>query len=299
MMFLVTVLSINTSNAQVEQDSTLYSIETDDGNEFLGTKVYEDSLIIKLKTQKLGEITIQKSNIKNISKVGAKQIVEGQYWFENPQAARYFYSPNSYGLRKGEGYYQNVWIFFNQVSFGITDNITIGTGVVPLFLFGGAPTPAWITPKFSIPIIKDKFNISAGALVGTVFGVNNSGFGILYGNATIGSRDKNFSLGLGWGYSGSGDEGGNGSFAKSPTVSISGMVRTSKKWYFITENYYIDAGGDVVILLSAGARVIIKKVSLDFGLVAPIISEQDIFIAVPWLGFVVPFGSKAAKQRSF
>jgi len=107
-------------------------------------------------------------------------------------------------------------------------------------------------------------------------------------------------MGLGWGYSGSGGQDGNGSFAKSPTVSISGMVRINKKWYFITENYYIDAGGgDAVILISAGARVIHKKVSLDFGLVAPIVPNQDIFIAVPWLGIVVPFGNKAAKQRSF
>ena len=279
----------NEGFTQAEQDTTLYSIETIDGNEFLGSIVTENDTIIILNTQNFGNVTIQKSNIKKISKIGKGKIIEGEYWFENPQSTRYFWSPNAYGLRPGEGYYQNVWVFFNQVAVGITDNISIGAGTVPLFFFGGAPTPVWLTPRVSFPIVKDKFNIGGGALIGTIIGEKNSGFGIVYGNTTFGSRDKNFNIGLGWGYSEEGGELGGG-FAKSPTLTVSSMIRLGKKWYFLTENYYIDAGGEPVILLSGGARVIIKKVSLDFGLVAPFVGNQDFFVAVPWLGFVVPFG---------
>ncbi len=64
---------------------------------------------------------------------------------------------------------------------GVTNYFSIGAGIVPVFLFGGGATPVWITPKFSIPVVKDKFNVGAGALVGTVLGASGTGFGLLYG----------------------------------------------------------------------------------------------------------------------
>jgi hypothetical protein len=54
-------------------------------------------------------------------------------------------------MNKGEGYYHNFMVFINQATYGVTDNISIGGGLVPLFLFGGL-TPVWITPKVSVPI---------------------------------------------------------------------------------------------------------------------------------------------------
>jgi len=48
----------------------------------------------------------------------------------------------------------------------------------------------------SIPVSKEKFNLGGGALLGTVLGAEETGFGILYGISTLGSKDKNVSLGL-------------------------------------------------------------------------------------------------------
>jgi hypothetical protein len=201
----------------------------------------------------------------------------------NPQATRYFWLPNGYGLKKKESYYQNVWLFFNQVSVGLTDNFSIGAGMVPLFLFAGSPTPVWITPKVSFPVVKDKFNIGAGALAGTVIGLDESGFGLLYGLTTFGSRDKNFTLGLGWAYAG-------GTIANVPTISVGGMIRTGPRGYFLTENYFIGAGGETFGIISAGGRRIIKRISLDYGLFLPLAAGLDTFLAMPWLGLTVPFG---------
>lgn len=119
-------------------------------------------------------------------------LIEGEYWFGNPHATRYFFMTNGYGLRKGEAYYQNTWIMFNQISYGITNHITLGAGVVTLFLFAGAPTTAWITPKVAIPILKHKFNMSAGMILGHIFGEGVS-FGIGYGHFTLGNKKKNLS----------------------------------------------------------------------------------------------------------
>lgn len=258
-------------------------VQTKDGNEYLGTITSEDEVKIIISTQNLGDISIFRSDIVRISGMDTGKMVNGEFWFSNPQATRYYWLPNGYGLKKGESYYQNVWIFFNQVSTGITDNFSIGAGMVPLFLFAGSQTPVWITPKVSIPVVKDKFNLGAGALAGTVIGADEGGFGMLYGLSTFGSRDKNLTIGLGWAFAG-------GSIANAPTVSVAGMIRTGPRGYFLTENYFISAGGETIGFMSAGGRRIIKRISLDYGLFLPIASGLDTIIAVPWLGITLPFG---------
>jgi hypothetical protein len=270
------------SDAQTQQDSIKTRIETLDGNEYIGVIQEKSSDKIRLKTDKLGEITILSTDIKRISEVTQAIAKDGTYWLDNPQATRYFWAPNGYNLKAGEGYYQNVWVFFNQAVFGITDHISGGVGVIPLFLFAGAPTPAWITAKFSLPVVENKFNLGAGALVGTVIGEANTGFGILYGISTIGSKDKNLNIGLGWAFAG-------GEMAKNPTVNISAMIRTGPKGYFITENYFIGTTDQFVVMMMIGGRRIIKHTGLDFGVVIPISSEMDGLFVAPWLGFTIPF----------
>jgi hypothetical protein len=270
--------------AQSQTDSTsLMRVLMNDGNEFIGHLISQDSSSLILKTDKLGDLTFSRKDITRITPVKPENIRNGVYWFDNPQSARYLWSPNGYGLKKGEGYYQNIWVLFNQVSYGVTNNFSIGAGIVPLFLFGEGATPFWITPKLSIPVVKDKFNVGAGALLGTVLGESGTGFGLLYGLTTAGSRDKNITLGVGYGVSSSG-------WAKSPLISLSAMVRTGARGYLLTENYYINMDGETLVLLSAGFRYVIRKAGLDFGLVMPV-TQDFVFIAIPWLGVTIPFGN--------
>jgi hypothetical protein len=280
---IIAVLCFRVSIAYAQnQDTVRYRVETRDGNEFIGTIVFQDENTIRLKTEKLGEITIKKVDVKSMVPITRKADSRGRYWFDNPQATRYFWQANGYGLKKGEAYYQNIWIFFNQASVGITNNFSIGAGLMPLFLFAGAPSPAWLTPKFSVPIVKDKVNLGGGALIGTVLGEEESGFGIAYGVTTFGSRDRNLSIGLGYGYAG-------GGWADNPTISVSAMIRTGERGYIITENYYIGSAGEDVILFSIGGRRMVKRVGIDFALIIPSDTGGELF-AFPILGLTVPFG---------
>ena len=219
----------------IEQDTTnLWRITTIDANEYFGAIISLDVKKIKLNTEKLGIITIRVIDIRTIRQIESKLIVDGELWMENPQSTRYFWAPNGYGLKAGEGYYQNVWVIINQVSVGLTKNISVDFGGVPEFLFGGSEFLIWITPKFSVPIEKDKFNIGGGALVGTIAGVDGGFFfGIAYGVATFGGPDKNLNLGLGYGFA-------DNNWSSTPTITLSSMIRTGKRGYFITENYFID-----------------------------------------------------------
>jgi hypothetical protein len=107
----------------------------------------------------------------------------------------------------------------------------------------------------------------------------------------VGSRDKNMSLGLGYGYS-------QGNWADSPTITLSGLIRTGARGYLLTENYYIDIGGDEFILLfSAAFRWVIKKAGLDFGFVLPVESGTSDTFLIPWIGITIPFGNLSKTQK--
>lgn len=278
------ILSLSNNAFGQVQDTTTYRVETKDGNEYIGKISFDSPDRITLITKNLGEIQLKKNDILKIEAIKISQIKNGLLWFDNPQASRYFWMPNGYGVKKGEGYYQNVWVFVNQITVAPSDYFSIGVGLVPAFFFG-APTPVWVTGKFSIPVESDKFNIGGGILSGTVLGIEQSGFGIAYGMTTFGSRDKNVSFGAGWGYAGEG-------WSKQPTLSFSALIRTSNRGYFITENYYIGSGEDPLVLLSIGGRRMVKKTGIDFGLFMPI-AEGVGPIALPWLGITVPLEKKS------
>ena len=284
-LVIILICITSLSKAQNSQDSIKSRIETIDGNEYIGIIKERSADKIRIKTDKLGEITILNSDVKKISEVSATIVKNGTYWFDNPQATRYFWAPNGYSLKKGEGYYQNVWILFNQAVYGFTDHFSGGIGIVPTVLFAGAPTPAWITAKYTVSVVKNKVNLGVGVLTGTVIGEKNTGFGILYGITTLGSRDKNINIGLGWGFAG-------GEMARNPTVNISGMIRTGAKGYFITENYFIGTTDNFVMMTMIGGRRIIRHTGLDFGAFIPIGGDIGSFVAIPWLGFTIPFGNK-------
>lgn len=278
-------LTVSLCAAQDQPDTLSYYIQTTDGNTYRGQILSRDSLSILFNLERFGEHSFLKTEIKKLEPLDKEKVVDNEYWMDNPQATRYFFSPNAYGLKKGEGYYQNVWVMVNSFAVGVTDYFSIGGGVVPLFLFAGSPTPIWLTPKVSIPVARDKFNLGAGALMGTVLGEDETGFGILYGISTLGSKDKNVSLGLGYGYAG-------GDWAKAPMINLNTMIRFGPKGYFISENYFIQTEGTTALIFTLGGRHIIQNAGLDYGLVIPIISDMGSFIALPWLGITIPFGKK-------
>jgi hypothetical protein len=282
-LFILAVFYFCTGYGQNQPDTITYRIETNDGSTFVGHIIEEDSQALTLKTTAYGEIKIPHKNIKSKVTTNENRKGDREFWLPNVQSSSYFLVPNAYGLKKGSAYYKNVWILFNQFTYGITDNFSIGAGTVPLFLFGGSSTPFWITPKLSIPLVQDQINIAAGALLGTVAGEDHASYGLLYGTSTFGSRDQNVSLGLAYGFA-------DDEWMNIPVINISGMFRTGPKGYFITENHMITSDGEVGVTLSAGGRSIIRNVSLDYSLWIPFGPDQDSFVAIPFLGLTVPIG---------
>ncbi|MBK6730991.1 MAG: hypothetical protein IPG60_08500 [Bacteroidetes bacterium] len=277
------LISLNASGQtiQIEDSTRTYIVRTLDKNEFTGVIIFKDLSVITLETKDYGNINIKLSNIKSIDEVKPNEIVNGQVWPNNPQSSRYFWAPSGYGIEKGEVYYQNIWVLFNQFSYGVTDYFSISAGIVPLFLFAGTSTPVWVVPKFSIPAIKDKLNFGAGVLAGTILGESESGFGILFGDVTVGGRNRNATLTVGYGYA-------EGESSNGITINLSGFTRITKNVYLITENYLIYSEGQSIGAVSFGGRSIINRIGVDYALVLPYGTGLDINFVLPLLGITLP-----------
>jgi hypothetical protein len=282
---LVLVMISFMALCQTKDSQELVKIETKDGNEYYGVIVFEDDEKIILKTEVLGEITLRKEIIVRRKFVDISKLVEGELWDDNPQSSRYLWTPNGYGLKKGEAYYQNIWVLYNQVSVGLTNYFSISTGIIPLFFFGGEILgPVWVVPKFSIPIKEDALNMSAGAFLGTVVGISETGFGIVFSTLTLGNKNSNWNFGLGWGFTGS-------DWSDRPIVNISGIHRISARGYILTENYYLTFDEMSMVILSIGRRHMSKKIGIDFGLYFPISRDLDRLVAFPLVGITIPFNN--------
>lgn len=165
-----------------------YRIETTDGTVLIGTLVSQTETEMTLNTEQLGEVTIERDSIKSMETLSPNRVRDGEYWFPNPQSTRYFFGTNALSIPRGEGYYQNTWILFNNVNYGVSDNVSIGAGTVPVFLFGADVFPIWVLPKVSISTPQKNLHLAGGALFGGVLGADDLGTGgLLYGVSTVGT----------------------------------------------------------------------------------------------------------------
>jgi hypothetical protein len=266
---------------QTQQKQT-YRVETTDGEVLLGTLVSATDTAVVLRSDKLGTVTLQRTDIQGMDKLDPDRFHNGRYWFKNPQSTRYFFAPNALGVPKGEGYYQNTWILFNNVNYGVSDHFSVGAGTVPLFLFGANIFPIWALPKLSLSTPQKNLHLAGGAVLGGVLGAGESvGVGVVYGSVTVGNRNHNATLSLGYGYA-------EGELADTPAINVSGMTRISQDFYLITENYFFPAVD--ASLISAGIRWAPENFAVDFGLARPLLEGDGGFIGVPWLGVTISFG---------
>ena len=139
---IIIIISFN-YNLSAQQDynnyafdtASTYSIKLKDGNEFIGKFIEKDSINIVIATSSIPRISIPISNIKSVTLIKAENVKAGVYWFPNPHSTKYLFGPSAFNLNKGEGYYQNTYLFLNSFQAGITKNISMGGGLEFLSTF--------------------------------------------------------------------------------------------------------------------------------------------------------------------
>ncbi|NMM48575.1 hypothetical protein HH304_09205 [Flammeovirgaceae bacterium KN852] len=275
-----------------EYDSTevVYLI-TKDNIGYSGKVTDQDDEYVFLQTEKYGVLKINKKEIKRIETANGEIFKDGQNWPDYIQATRYLISGNGMTLKKGQGYYDNILISINNAAYGVTDNLTLGIGLVPFFFLEG-DFPVWINAKYGITNRKDNVNFSLGMSGLRLGSGDNSYFGILYGATTFGDKNLNFTVGLGLPFE---KEYG---FANYPYGTLSGAVRVSKSTFLMMESYFLglnfvdDRDISDVALFTIGGKSGSKHISFNYGLLFIADLEDSFIFGIPITGITVPFGKK-------
>ena len=286
-IFLAFVLSIGFGfriKAQIDTtafsaiDSTL-RITTDDGSVFIGILVKHDTNSITINSESLGIIEILESKIQKLELLHTDRFIEGEYWFENPNATRYLFGPTAIPLKKGEGYYQNTYIILQSFNVGVSNNVSIGGGFDVISPFIGEGPIIFITPKVGFKI-SEKWHLGGGVLLGNIPGMGVAGIG--YGVGTFGNTDHNLTVGVGWGYI-------EKKFENRPIITLSGMTRSARRFGFVTENWFVPTSSGYYLIISYGMRFMGEKITVDFAFLNNGDIWQTIPIGIPYLDFVVKF----------
>jgi hypothetical protein len=271
--------SLPHANAQISDTTrTWVEIKTIDGATFTGWILSETDDRLLLSTHSLIEISLPKSVIRKRKVVGVPIVKEGKYWFENPNATRLFFAPTAIPMRKGEIYYQNFDVAYNAANFGFTDNISMGVAAVPFAWFIEGGFNLAVTPKVGVSV-SENFHIGAGLLFAIV---PDYYLGIGYGLMTLGNRDNNFSLGLGYGFAKDGEG--------LAILEFGGMVRVGRRFGLVSENWLAMPEGENLFVFSYGGRYIGERVSVDIGFINQKDIASELPIGIPLAGVVIYFG---------
>lgn len=272
-------------------------IRLKDGSTVRGKLLSSQNKQVRLLTENLGELVLDMDRIAEINE--ARGFTRnGQYWFNNPFYTNYFISPSAMTLRKGEGSFQNSYIFINGVNFGVTNALTLGAGAI--LLPGVGSQTIFLTPKVCLNREGAvKFGLGTIAVFSFVRmyrytgGTSSSEYtetqfgGVAYGSVTFGNEEKNASISAGWAY------GENTTVSRTPVFGVSYLARVGRKVAFVTDNFLVPSGdGDFVGgLLSGGVRLFGERIGGDLGLFVPVASGVN-FIAIPYASLRVKFGKK-------
>ena len=250
---------------------SLYEIRLMDGSVLFGRVTAVEGETIVLVTLVGARVEVERSQIR-VARPAEGRVVEGEFWGEDPNSSRLFFTATGRTLKKGEAYVGTYIIVLPFFAVGLTDRITVAAGAPVLF---GQLEPFYVAPKVQV------FRTARAAIsVGTLaLFFDDEIVGINYAVGTFGTPDHALTLGLGFGFSGD-------QFSNQPVAMIGGETRTSRRIKLVTENYFLP--GEDGLLFSAGLRFIGDRFSTDLGIAGFVGGTSA--CCIPLINFSYSFG---------
>jgi hypothetical protein len=267
---------------RVADSTQVQVVRLRDGSSIVGrvTEIGPDTVRF---VAKAGTLSIARTDIVELREVATSALRSGEVWPASPNATRLLFAPTGRMLEKGEGYFNDTYLFLVSVHGGITSRFSLGGGMSVLPLDNFTDNALYIMPKVGV-YASPKLNVAVGGLAGIVGGLVdaevNASFGIVYAVGTAGSADASISFGTGLAYAG-------GQFADQPVAMIGAEKRMSRRVSFVTENYRLP-NDDVNAVISYGLRFFGEKLSADLAFWnAP--GNNIPFPGIPYVAFSVKF----------
>jgi hypothetical protein len=179
-----------------QKDSTLKVIQLTNGNEYIGTIISDDGREMLFESTTVGKIYIKKTDVKSISNYNEDDfvVINNEKVKSNPFSTRYSFTTNALPIKKKDNYYMiNLW--GPEFHVAVADNFNVG------IMTTWAGSPLALAAKYSFKTKNPKVNFSIGEIIGNGGYLEPSAFiSLSFGNVTFGDRDKNLTLGVGYGY---------------------------------------------------------------------------------------------------
>jgi hypothetical protein len=293
-LFLLVLVSLNVSAQQAVtgEINQIYQVTLIDGSVVSGKLLLITEKEVVILSGTIGEIRLQKENIKSMTPVLSINEKNSGIWYANPNPSKYLLGNSAIPMEKHTGYYQNTWIFVNSFSYAFTKNISMAGGfeIFSVMAGGEGPYAFYLNPKASFKLTNNFYaggNILYANTIRTVedFG----GLATFNAFATYGNKNNNITGAVGFGWA-------DGVFSPKPVMIVSGMVRASKRIAFISENWIVpqikDTSSDNYSyygIFSYGIRFLGEKISIDLAFLNNPDIASEIIIGIPWLDFVVNF----------
>ncbi len=225
------------------------------------------------------------------------QAQQGILYRVNPFESMYIASPTGFGMQKGQRIFHAPGAVLNRIQVAVSDRMTVGGGAFPILLFfNGSEFPVMGYAAVRRPLGLDKPTLNVWTHMIQLTDPNQVGkrFGMAaFGALTFGTRNKNWSIGLGQVVRSTDSQPG-----RPFMLLLHGSVRLRKRSCLVTENYVIATQDGLVPLSILAYRRWNGRAGWDIGwgtvrVPSTSIASTDLsLIPFPWFSWQYRFGSR-------
>lgn len=266
-------------NAQSETEETkkIYRITLKGGEVVYCEIISRNNEEIVVKSELYGELTIPQNKIKELKRYNER--LGNEFDEETLITSSFnFLTPTAYTLKKDESYLANKYLFYNQVNYGLNDNLQIGAGIEFLStLFGNSPT-YYLSLKGKIELA-DKLKLSGNLIFANGNLLSDK---ILLGSVattTYGTYKNNISFGVGGLFY-------ENKIQEQPMITLAVVKQITDKISFISDNFYLPILG-TSNYYSYGFRVFGETIAVDFYFINSKRIANTIAVGFPVVGATI------------
>lgn len=294
---------VKTPQSNIKKDSSrTYVLITERGDRFVGRiKAYEgDDILFQIENNIV--LTFNQEEIETIQifeEYSGSGLIKGAPdYIPMSGQENLFISPSAFNYKTKKGEYRNTQIFLNSIDYGVSDNFSLGAGLIPFFVANVVDLRTKLTFN-----VGDYVHFGAGAHLVAGFTLGGLGenwsVGIPHGTISIGTEEKFLNVGFGK-FLPFDDNVGN---LKSDLIMVGGSFRISKKGRIFAdlikvnevEDPFFGSRGEYTMIMIGGSWFNVKN-RLDFGVfVLPDSGTGDL---IQTIGFpVISYARKIGKGR--
>lgn len=253
---------------QIGDTTQVHRVITKRGDEFYGRVTQIQNTQVNFLFNKTIELTFQLQDLQEISVVTQARVNRTHGYDESRKEytrleqqilghEKGFYLPTGFLLKRGELEYRNMGFLYNSLEFGLTDNLNLGIGGIPLLVANAIHLKMRAGGSFGDFL---HLSLNGNGYVFLALAEEITAAASLTGVATLGVPDRHLNFGGGYAF------GFGGSAAEGLLVAqLGGSYRFSPNWRFFLEGI-VPVNQPDWLLLSSGFNWMYREHRIEFGL---------------------------------